>query len=169
MRIGYQKIKDFFFVVLARMAAMPNLPCVLDKHWQHGEWHHLPGAGTVCVTGLPEGAGSLSMSSGVLICLCLNPETEKCSPKKRIVLAALEAGIAFCHLMHHDRLSPILIPPKHCTHGLSFGLARDFQRQGSNIWLTASGRAKPCKRESLHRVAAIHALPLSPAGSAAQL
>lgn len=64
------------------MAAMPDLPCVLDERWHHCEWHHLPGADTVCVTGLPEGAGSLAMSSTTIICLCLNPGTEKWHPNK---------------------------------------------------------------------------------------
>lgn len=76
--LSEEKTEDVL-VVLACMGATPDLPCALDKHWHHGEWHQLLGADTVCVTGLPEGAGLLAMS---IICLCLNPETEKRRPNK---------------------------------------------------------------------------------------
>lgn len=53
-----EKIEDVL-VVLACMAAMPDLPCVLDKHWHHSEWHHLPGVDTVCFR-VPRGSRFIS-------------------------------------------------------------------------------------------------------------
>lgn len=107
---------------------------------------------TLCVTGLPEGAGSLAMSPIAIICFCLNPETEKLFPNK-IVTTALK-GTSFCFLTPD--------PPQHaqpcpgptqrvCSQSLLWAGHRRLEagvqgeRLGSEPWLELSyGHVSRC-------------------------
>lgn len=148
-------------MVLVWMAEMPDLPCVLQKHWHRSEWHHLPGAGTVCVYRALRGSKFIIP---VIICLCLNPETEKrCFNEEQLLLPS-KAGIAFCHLTHQNMTSPIHVPHELFVLWSLLGWPQTSRGRSpkGNIQLTASARTKPHKCESLHPTVAIYTMPVSP-------
>lgn len=152
------------------MAAMPDLPCVLDKHWHRSEWHHLPGADTVCYRA-PRGSRFISH---VFCCYHLplfkprnwkNDSLTKNSyycPERHQPLLSNTQLTTTCSALLRSHTNCVLTEPP-------LGWPQTFRGRGprGRAWLTASVRTKLRTCEPVHPIVAIHTVAASPGSTAA--